>query len=122
MKLSELIAAVGDDNVAFQVLDNCASKIDGKETSAKITFGTNEVTARDLLKNETPKFGMIVWLPRDKLKAAVEANNTASANQQPCRQLARLHPIASEQTEDLERPAQYLFRDTGPLETGEGHQ
>jgi hypothetical protein len=72
VRLSELIAAIGDDNVAFQMLDECALKVDGNATSAKITFGTNEVRARDLLNDQMPKCGLVLWLPRDKMKAAIE--------------------------------------------------
>jgi hypothetical protein len=68
MKLSELIAAVGDDNVAFQNLDQCASSLNYTATSGtKITFLTSETTTL----TGTVKLGLVVWLDRDQVKAAV---------------------------------------------------
>lgn len=65
MKLSELIAKYGDDNVQFQNLDSCA--IDLKydiKTGTKITFGTNTQIGLD----GTKELGLIVWLDREKVK------------------------------------------------------
>jgi hypothetical protein len=80
MKLSELIAAVGDEEVIFQMLDECTHDINAHTATAAITFGTNQVTARDMaIHHLTPKCGMVVWLPRDKLKAAIEARDAKGA-------------------------------------------
>lgn len=68
MKLSELIAAVGDETVRFQPLDGCTirAKYDHKK-GTEITFGTDQ----PLTPEGTEQFGMVVWLPRDKLKAVL---------------------------------------------------
>ena len=68
MKLSELILAVGDENVAIQNLDVCADTLDYNiKSGTKIKFGT-EVA---LTPEGTEKLGLVVWLPRDKVTAAL---------------------------------------------------
>lgn len=43
VKVSELILALGDDNVRFQNLDNDMIQLDwSRKTGGKITFGTNQ--------------------------------------------------------------------------------
>jgi hypothetical protein len=70
MKLSELIATVGDDKVAIQNLDHCGITLDwSTKKGTKITFGT-EV---GLTPEGTEKLGLVVWLPRDAVKAAIAA-------------------------------------------------
>lgn len=68
MKLSELIAKVGDDAVKFQPLDECLLRANFDHAKGTtITFGTRQ----KLLPNGTEEYGMVVWLPRDKLKAVI---------------------------------------------------
>lgn len=75
MKMSELILAVGDDNVVFQNLLNDAQTIDKTKHGTKITFYTDAIQAEELLAGgETKKIGLVVWLPRDKVNAAIAAN------------------------------------------------
>jgi hypothetical protein len=74
MKMSELILAVGDDNVIFQNLLNDARSIDKTKDGTKITFYTDAIQADELLNGgQTKKIGLVVWLPRDKVNAAVAA-------------------------------------------------
>lgn len=76
MKMSELILAVGDDNVVFQNLLNDAQTIDKTKHGTKITFYTDAIQAEEMLNGgETKKIGLVVWLPRDKVNAAVTALN-----------------------------------------------
>ena len=76
MKMSELILAVGDDNVAFQNLLNDAQTIDKTKHGTKITFYTDAIQAEELLgAGETKKIGLVVWLPRELVNAAVAAAN-----------------------------------------------
>ena len=64
MKLSELIAAYGDDHVQFQNLDECADNFNRrKDGITKITFGT--VQSFDL--NGTKQLGLVVWMDRDRV-------------------------------------------------------
>lgn len=67
MKMSELILAIGDDNVEFQNLDHCAESLNMKGAVTKITFGTH----RSLTPNGTDKLGLVIWLDREAVKAAV---------------------------------------------------
>ena len=64
MKLSELIAKVGDDNVMIQNLDQCATKFHHSKGVTKITFGTHVPINAD----GTTKLGMVIWLDRETIK------------------------------------------------------
>lgn len=69
MKLSELIAAVGDDKVSFQNLDSCATTLDYKaKGGTRITFGTEE----PLTPKGTDRLGLVVWLDRKAVNAAIK--------------------------------------------------
>lgn len=75
MKMSELILAVGDENVKFQNLLNDAHTIDKTKHGTKITFYTDGVRAEELLGGGTPKnIGLVLWLPKDKVDAALAAS------------------------------------------------
>lgn len=67
MKLSELIAAYGDEKVQFQNLDECTSAMNMNRKGSKIIFGTDQ---RLDLKG-TVQLGLIVWLDRDKVAEIV---------------------------------------------------
>lgn len=71
MKMSELILAVGDDNVVFQNLLNDAQTIDKTRHGTKITFYTDAIQAEELLGGQTKKIGLVLWLPRDLVDAAM---------------------------------------------------
>lgn len=73
MKLSELIAAYGDDLVQFQPLDACATALNMNGGKTKITF----VTEMPLTMSGTEKLGLVVWLDRDKVKAITAASAPA---------------------------------------------
>jgi hypothetical protein len=74
MKISELILAVGDDNVKFQNLLNDAQSIDKTKHGTKITFYTDGVQAEELLApDKTKNVGLVLWLPRDRVDAAIKA-------------------------------------------------
>lgn len=63
MKLSELIAAYGDDKVRFQNLDQCATDLNMGKRGTKVTFGTEE----RLNLEGTESLGLVVWLDRDRV-------------------------------------------------------
>lgn len=72
--MSELILAVGDDNVRFQNLLNDAQGIDKTKHGTKITFYTDAIQVEELLNGgKTKNIGLVVWLPRDKVDAAIAA-------------------------------------------------
>lgn len=67
MKLSELIAAYGDDKVQFQNLDQSIINLRMSNGVWKITFGTEQPGTFD----GPDKLGLVVWLDRDRVKAIV---------------------------------------------------
>jgi hypothetical protein len=68
MKLSELILAVGDENVGIQNLDVCADTLDwSAKKGTKITFRTDQ---RLIFDTGTEKLGLVIWLDRDAVKKA----------------------------------------------------
>lgn len=72
MKMSELILAVGDENVRFQNVLNDAATVDKTKHGTKIAFYTDAIQAEELLNGGTPKMlGLVVWLPRDLAEAAL---------------------------------------------------
>lgn len=74
MKMSELILAVGDDNVEFQNLDTAMIKGNfHHRRGTEITFGTNQPL--DPLSG-TKRIGLVIWLDRDAVKAALNTSKT----------------------------------------------
>jgi hypothetical protein len=72
MKMSDLILAVGDENVVFQNLDRDAHAIDKTKHGTKISFYTDAIQAEELLDSGKPqKIGLVVWLPRSAVDAAI---------------------------------------------------
>jgi hypothetical protein len=72
MKMSELIATVGDEHVRFQNLDQDAHTIDKTKHGTKIAFYTDAIQAEELLGGgKTEKIGLVVWLPRERVDAAL---------------------------------------------------
>ena len=73
MKLSELIATIGDDNVMFQNLDNDADRLDWTiKKGGKITFGTHQT----IIPGEgTERLGLVVWLDRTAVAAAIKSES-----------------------------------------------
>lgn len=81
MKMSELILAVGDENVVFQNLLNDAHSVDKTKHGTKIVFYTDAIQAEELLLDgKTKKMGLVLWLPRDRVEAAVAAEKAAALN------------------------------------------
>jgi hypothetical protein len=80
MKMSELIATVGDDHVQFQNLLNDAQSIDKTKHGTKITFYTGAIQVEELMGGGKPKnMGLVLWLPQDRVDAALAAEKSARA-------------------------------------------
>ena len=71
MKMSELILAVGDENVVFQNLDRDAQTIDKTKHGTKIAFYTDAIQAEEMLFGKPAKIGLVMWLPRNLVEAAI---------------------------------------------------
>lgn len=71
MNYLELINHVGAENINVQVLEDCLvqASTSVKKGITKITFGTQVITANDLMLQRPDMVGLIVWLPRSKLPA-----------------------------------------------------
>lgn len=68
MKIGDLINACGE-NIAFQNLDQCASDLDySAKSGTRIKFCTDQ----PLDLNGTRDLGLIVWLPREAVKSALQ--------------------------------------------------
>ena len=77
MKTSELIAAVGDDKVGVQFLDQCGIDFNwDHKKGTRITFGTD---VKLTFGEGTERMGMIVWMDRDAVKAALAAEKAKNA-------------------------------------------
>jgi len=74
VKLSELIAAYGDDKVQLQNLDQCADKLNMNKGVTKITFGTEQPLTMD----GPEKLGLVVWLDRKRVAEIVASNGIVS--------------------------------------------
>lgn len=75
MKLSELIAAYGDDIVQFQNLDHCFVSLSMANGKSKITFGTEQPVS----PNGTDKLALIVWLDRQRVAEIIAASKDGRA-------------------------------------------
>ena len=69
MKLSELIAAVGDDKVEFQNLDKSVETMETVKDGEGSRFTFVSVMPFDL--HGTDKLGLVVWLDRKRVENAV---------------------------------------------------
>ncbi len=70
MKMSELILAIGDDNVEFQNLDHSATDLNWTATrGSRITF----VSQQPISPEGTQKLGLVLWLDRKAVKSALGA-------------------------------------------------
>lgn len=80
MKMSELILSVGDENVIFQNLTNDAHSIDKTKSGTRITFYTDAIHAEEFLNaGKSKKIGLVLWLPRDRVEAAIAAEKKANS-------------------------------------------
>lgn len=83
MKMSELILAVGDENVMMQNLLNDAQSIEKTKHGTRIAFYTDAVHAEEMLGGgKTKKIGLVLWLPRDRVDAAVAAERARGQEQE----------------------------------------
>lgn len=78
MKLSELILAVGDDKVKMQSLDTSSITLDWTaKKGTRITFGTDQ----QLNSGGTVEMGLVIWLPREAVDAALAAEKAGRQEQ-----------------------------------------
>lgn len=72
MKMSELIAAYGDERVEFQNLDHSLVAFDyGAKKGTTITFGTQASISPT---KGTQKLGLVIWLDRERVAEILAAS------------------------------------------------
>ena len=72
LKMSELIAAYGDETLEFQNLDQCAKTLDyHHKKGTTITFGTTMNIHAD---QGTEKLGIVLWLDRRRVSEILAAS------------------------------------------------
>lgn len=76
MKMSELILAIGDDNVQFQNLDHCAEQFNLIGGITKVTFGTEQ----PFTLQGTERLGLVIWLDRQAVAAALASAKAKAAD------------------------------------------
>ena len=75
MNISELLAAIGNDNVQWQSLDQCADALTMNGDTTRITFGTEQ----RLTLSGTERYGMVIWLDRQAIADALAKEKAAKA-------------------------------------------
>lgn len=75
MKMTELLLAIGDDNIEFQNLDHCATDLRySAKSKSRITF----VTEGAITLDGTEKLGLVIWLDRKAVADARAALSVAA--------------------------------------------
>lgn len=85
MTLSELIAAVGDDNVIYQALATDSTLVRKKrergQQVGEVVFNTDPRRADDLMFDNPTHIGLVVWLPIDRLPESMRVSTTKEPNE-----------------------------------------
>jgi hypothetical protein len=70
----DLLTRIGDPAIVFQNLDSCfrgAQSLKGGAT--EIRFGTEAVTATDIMNNTDERMALILWVKRTDVQVAKDA-------------------------------------------------
>ena len=67
--ICDLIAAIGNDAVTYQIVNSSISNIKKKRDCTEVSFLTNELTPNDVMTN-SGKVGIVVWVSREDYSAA----------------------------------------------------
>lgn len=67
--ICELIAAIGNDSVTYQIINNSISNIKKKRDCTEVSFLTNELSPNDVM-TDSGKVGIVVWVSREDYTAA----------------------------------------------------
>lgn len=68
MGITELITAVGDENIEFQNIQQNLDSAEIVRGNGKVTFVTAPDKVVDLFaKNESKFVGLVLWLPRERI-------------------------------------------------------
>lgn len=67
--ICELIAAIGNDSVTYQIINNSISNIKKKRDCTEVSFLTNELSPNDVM-TDSGKVGIVVWVSREDYTSA----------------------------------------------------
>lgn len=67
LSLSDLILAVGNENIVWQRLDEAITSATRHKGRASVTFSTDQLNLNEIITGDYKKRGLIVWLPVEKL-------------------------------------------------------
>jgi len=67
--ICELIAAIGNEAVAYQIVNNSISNIKKKRDCTEVSFVTNQLTPNDVM-TDSGKIGIVVWVSREDYTSA----------------------------------------------------
>ncbi|MBF8448299.1 MULTISPECIES: hypothetical protein [Aeromonas] len=71
VSITDLLAAIGSDNIRFQVLQDSLLDIKAKKEGSDVTFCTNAISPADIFANTGPK-GLIIWVDRELMSKRLE--------------------------------------------------
>ncbi|HAU4889884.1 TPA: hypothetical protein F3L22_15190 [Aeromonas hydrophila] len=71
VSIIDLLAAIGSENIRFQVLQDSLLDIKAKKEGSDVTFCTNAISPADIFANTGPK-GLIIWVDRDLMSKRLE--------------------------------------------------
>ena len=84
LKLSQLLARVGDENLKFQMLESSFKSAQAGKKEGTITFYTDKENVMDLLsleRNQPPKHRcFIVWVPAGKMEQVLKESDETEAS------------------------------------------
>lgn len=79
MTLTEFFAEIGNDNLGFQLLEQCMTNVRAMRQGTRVSFETDAISAADVACG-AGRVGLIVWADRDAYeRAAAKANPSEPA-------------------------------------------
>jgi len=64
VNLTDLLQAIGPDNLQYQQLEKCLENVKAKQGTAMVTFGTEAISPNAVATDDMPKC-IIIWVDRD---------------------------------------------------------
>ena len=71
VSITDLIQAVGSDNIRFQYIDTSMERIDIKKDVTVVSFATDAITPTDVVMGGGPK-GFVIWVDRELVRERLE--------------------------------------------------
>ena len=71
VSITDLMQAVGSDNIRFQYIDTSMERIDIKKDVTVVSFATDAITPTDVVMGGGPK-GFVIWVDRELVRERLE--------------------------------------------------